>query len=60
VGRSRLQLAAAASAALLVGCGIVELGTEDPDGLEDPVDPINDGDPPHPADEDVDNAEGPD
>jgi hypothetical protein len=48
-------------AAVTVGCGIVELGTDDPDadGFEEPLD-MPDDDPVNPADEDVDNAEGSD
>jgi hypothetical protein len=59
--RSQLRmLAAGASALLVVGCGIIELGTEGPEGLDDPAEPIGDTEPVHPADDDVDNAEGTD
>jgi hypothetical protein len=61
VRRKHLRtMAAGASALMVVGCGIIELGTEDPDGLDDPAEPVNGGEPAHPADEDVDNAEGTD
>jgi hypothetical protein len=61
-GRGRLFAAACALGTVALGCGIVELeAEEDPDGLDPIEEPVDaEEEPPHPADEDVDNAEGTD
>jgi hypothetical protein len=59
VRRQRLRMmGASATGLLVVGCGIVELGTEDPGRPDDHAEPVEDTEPAHPGDEDVDNAEG--
>jgi hypothetical protein len=61
-GRGGRLAAAGLLTVVAVGCGIVELeAEEDPDGLDPVEEPLGtDDDPTHPADDDLDNAEGTD